>query len=914
MTQLHDWQVASAQALAAAVSTYGVAADGSDTGTGKTYKVCAVAREHGWSLRVVCPKSLVPEWERVAALFNVPCVAINYERVRTGKTPFGKWQVKGKVFEWAPAPNARIVFDEAHRLGGLDTQLSRLLIAAKRQQLPMVLLSATMIANPLKGYALGYALDLHRLVNFWPWARANGVVDGFYGPEWAPHKLKPTPRTCEEVMQSIRLAMGARFTRIRKSEVPGFPDNQIIPTFVATDELPEIESYFGVEARRLVELEKVPGLIEKANELRDEGFAVAIFVNFLGTVDALVEAFPHAAVVRGGQTPLQRREALNSFQQNQTDIIVLTNGAGGTGVSLHDLNGKPRASLICPSHDVIEFQQSLGRIHRAGSLSPAVNYIVFASGVPVERRIRARLEAKLNNLSALNDADLNDNNQYAHGPAITTDADSSGSAQTTGGDAENAVSVHADDDHRDSSPGRLDLGGRVDGAVRGSDRLGSPDGGRTRADAHSGAVAVPPLMEGPLMPPRKIIADAIDVVATPVAAQQLSTPVPVDATATGNHVVRKHARCSPSKLKNLEICPSYEGDETNPPHPVTLRGTAMHEALETGDDSKLLTELDNEELRLVTMCRDFQAAEAVPGETVILEPHLKTHDADVQGFADRLVLEPVRPDGTRRARIRDYKMGWNPVDLPDVNPQAVAYTVATFLEYRDVTEINFAFLIPRLDMVLEHTFTRADLPALQLRLSTIADRVRKFAGKEHNLVESNCLYCGAKADCPAVLAKMLPIRNGVVEADRLPVPASLDITKITDPQQIAYGLNLANMAEDWAQKFKAFALSTRLELGQEIPGYDLIERRAKREITNTVAAYNVAKEFGVTETEYIAAAKVSITSLETSVKEHAPHGAKEEYAASFSDRLADEGAMSRGASFHVLQRSRKKKAAALPAA
>lgn len=401
---------------------------------------------------------------------------------------------------------------------------------------------------------------------------------------------------------------------------------------------------------------------------------------------------------------------------------------------------------------------------------------------------------------------------------------------------------------------------------------------------------------------------AIDIVATPVP-QQVST------SAEGNHVVRKHARSSPSKLKNLEICPSYEGDNDGPVHPVTLRGTAMHEALETGNDLGLDPSAETgppgTEKALVEMCREFQNAETVPGEFVLTEPHLKTHDRDVQGFADRVVLEPANAAGRRKARIRDYKMGFNLVDLPNINPQAIAYTVAVFIEYVDVDEINFAFLIPRQDAVLEHTFHRSELPALKLRLSVIADRVRKLAGKEFNLVDSNCLYCGRKATCPEATNKVLPIRNAFTEADRLPLPSTFDFEKLTEPQDVAYMLNLANMAEDWAAKAKSFALRYRLELGQEVPGYDLVERKGKREVTDPNAAFAVAQEFGVTMPQFIAAARVSITSLETSVKEHAGQGDKAAAADRFTDRLMDANAISRGGSFNVLQRSRKKKAPAI---
>jgi len=90
---LYDWQQSSAAQLQASLVKYGVAADGSETGTGKTFKICDRARAAGVPLVVCCPKSVVPDWIHIARLFGVPCEAINYEKVRTGKTKHGDWQV-----------------------------------------------------------------------------------------------------------------------------------------------------------------------------------------------------------------------------------------------------------------------------------------------------------------------------------------------------------------------------------------------------------------------------------------------------------------------------------------------------------------------------------------------------------------------------------------------------------------------------------------------------------------------------------------------------------------------------------------------------------------------------------------------------------------------------------------------------
>jgi hypothetical protein len=76
-------------------------------------------------------------------------------------------------------------------------------------------------------------------------------------------------------------------------------------------------------------------------------------------------------------------------------------------LSLHDVNGKhPRVSLISPSFSAIDLKQALGRIHRAGAQSPAVQKIIFAEGT-VEMRVCRLVRKKLNNIDLINDDEMN---------------------------------------------------------------------------------------------------------------------------------------------------------------------------------------------------------------------------------------------------------------------------------------------------------------------------------------------------------------------------------------------------------------------------------------------------------------------------------------------------------------------------
>lgn len=376
----------------------------------------------------------------------------------------------------------------------------------------------------------------------------------------------------------------------------------------------------------------------------------------------------------------------------------------------------------------------------------------------------------------------------------------------------------------------------------------------------------------------------------------INVEIPAEAPAApAKPPERKHARSSPSKLKHLEICPSYESDNSKQEiHPITFRGTAMHDAMENDDDSALTTE----EIGFVTMCRDFLADELLWAEEVHKEIHVKTHDKDVQGFLDVFLKK-----GTK-GKIRDFKMGFNLVDEPDKNLQALAYVLGVFMKFPDLDEIDFAFLIPRADAVLQHTFTRADLPAIKLRISTIAERVRQLEGVEFNPQNENCLYCTRKALCPTLHSKALTIATGYNDDERLALPTEFHSSEILDPADMARALNMAAVLDKWCDSVRSHALALRMNLGTEIPGYDLIERQGKRTIPDPLKALEIAQSFGLTAEEFTAAATVSYSALATTLKDKTPKN-KGKRVQAFEDALRDGMALTRGGSFHVLQKTRK---------
>ena len=162
-----------------------------------------------------------------------------------------------------------------------------------------------------------------------------------------------------------------------------------------------------LRARQEIELLKVPTLVELTQDHIESGNSIVLFVNFENTVQALSERLKTKCLITGKISNDERKKNIENFQSDRERIIICNIKAGGVGISLHDLNGNyPRVSLISPTYSAQDLLQSLGRIHRAGAKSKAIQKIIFCAGT-IEEEICAKVENKINNIKLINDGDLN---------------------------------------------------------------------------------------------------------------------------------------------------------------------------------------------------------------------------------------------------------------------------------------------------------------------------------------------------------------------------------------------------------------------------------------------------------------------------------------------------------------------------
>ena len=489
---LREHQLAPAKHLREVMLRHGSGVDESGTGTGKTYVAAAVAAYSGLPTLVVHPKVAHSVWARASQHFGEKFSQVGYELLRVGNTPYGKWtggagrrqsyfkcqccqrivdmdrfepcyvhpngvhclETKTKQHDYGDfcfAPEVeQIIFDEIHRCGGKDSLNADILIAAKRQGIRVLGLSATLANSPLQMRALGYLLDMHGLEkdvivqrgagalsqsrirpNFYRWASHYGCRRDprFRGWKWMLGEAEQ-----REVMLEIRnQIIPARGVRVRCEDIPGFPkcDIQaelydiehpeeidrlyaevqealgILDARAANDKAPDGPLTRILRGRQRIELLKTPIAEELGKDYLDKGFSVVFFVNFRQTIDELFKRFPDALIIDGTPDSVKQRDSsVAAFQRNQCNTLIVNNQAGGVCLSMQDLDGfHPRVGLVFPSFSATDMIQVCGRLPRDGGKSVAHYRFLFAN-TKIEKGMHRAVRAKQHNIEALNDADL----------------------------------------------------------------------------------------------------------------------------------------------------------------------------------------------------------------------------------------------------------------------------------------------------------------------------------------------------------------------------------------------------------------------------------------------------------------------------------------------------------------------------
>jgi hypothetical protein len=292
--------------------------------------------------------------------------------------------------------------------------------------------------TPLNFKALGYVLGLHSYVDtpelpsFYRWAAGYGCRrDGLRGFVFAGSEEYRKKRMAD----LHRTIFPSRGIRIRIEELGDkFPDTQITAELYDLESngqiqklhkemgyaLAELRDRIGdtpsahpltriLRARQEIEILKIPIFEELARQAMDAGHSVVFFVNFTQTLDELCKRFKTNCRVEGTQTGSAgralRQKNLDDFENNIEHVLVVNSQAGGASMSAHDkYHVRPRTGIVSLGYSAPGVRQIMGRLRRSGG-TKSFYRIPLVAGT-VEERIHKLVTPKLNQLDALQDADL----------------------------------------------------------------------------------------------------------------------------------------------------------------------------------------------------------------------------------------------------------------------------------------------------------------------------------------------------------------------------------------------------------------------------------------------------------------------------------------------------------------------------
>lgn len=424
------------------------AIDASDTGTGKTYTSIYVAKKLNLKPIIICPKSVLLIWKRVLDLFEIEYYGLsNYESIKGKKWyPYDPANVgtdilnnsvecpyliySDKEYTWSGLDtNTVFIFDEAHKCKNPHTINSKLLLSTKDLPARKLLLSATISDKP-KFFAvfatmLGFCSqpETYRLFQRKLEIGNVGTVSAYLRKKENSIMLELHKLIYPKHGSRMRIAdLGDKFPKNQiKAESYLMDDDTIKGIREAYDSIRAISVQaearektavcplaIMIRARQKIESLKVKTICELVIENVEKDNSVVIFVNFIDTMDLIIEQLAKKGhniklLIKGGQSIDERQNIIDRFQMDKEHILICQIQSGGVGISLHDTIGnRPRISIISPSWSAQDLVQTFGRIHRAGGKTLCIQKLVYCHGT-VEDDICRIINQKFINYLQLND-------------------------------------------------------------------------------------------------------------------------------------------------------------------------------------------------------------------------------------------------------------------------------------------------------------------------------------------------------------------------------------------------------------------------------------------------------------------------------------------------------------------------------
>jgi hypothetical protein len=333
-----------------------------------------------------------------------------------------------------------------------------------------------------------------------------------------------------------------------------------------------------------------------------------------------------------------------------------------------------------------------------------------------------------------------------------------------------------------------------------------------------------------------------------------------------------HHEFGPSRLPALACCPRYVGGEVGE---AAHSGTRQHKALEqmmNGFPVDVDGLIEDERANAEWAAGYIQQASA--GYRVLVEERVEiVEDFEPLLFGRADVILSKSYD----AMVIDYKSG----AVRNYREQMAAYARGvmqlTGLDYCTVVEL-YGKMRKAVAYLMTYEETDFILPIIA-------------RAKDPASPPTACDYCGWCANqttCEAVQREVVKVAAGY--------QPELDIigwhgSEVTDPQQMAIGLRLADVVSGWAESWKHHVKQAMLD-GMEVPGYR-IARIPSKEFGDDIRPGQIFTASGLNVDRFSDCCDVKITKLREAIandigmKTASGKAAKEEFNKRFGALLSD---------------------------
>ena len=381
-------------------------------------------------------------------------------------------------------------------------------------------------------------------------------------------------------------------------------------------------------------------------------------------------------------------------------------------------------------------------------------------------------------------------------------------------------------------------------------------------------------------------------------------------TNTPDHSSRAHSKRSPSGLGRYAVCPHYAPDQNRPPHPRTIEGTMIHEAVEARNPKLLPEELRQFAEAAIRYWDDILAEN--PGWQYRIEMPVRIpFFEDKKGHIDLVFWSPDK----KRLKVLDWKAGMNSQAEAAVNVQQKCYSTGVMENFPEAEEVEVHIVYLRLEKVSIHTWYRKDFDQMCLENLAVDRRAEEASQHDidkpgerlwHNPDPHICYDCLKSATCPALHQLALPVAQAYASArpEDLTIPDAYDPALIESPDVMAKAKVVAGIMKKWCESVDYWALQMRLNQGVEIPGTTLATRAGTKKINDPNEALRIAQEHGVTFEEFLTTVDVSASQLLDIVHGKAPKGKKKVAEENLENALQDAGVMSIGSETLYLRKSK----------